>query len=175
MNVMVDLETLGTTPNSSIVSIGAVKFSSAGVGDEFYQTINLQSCKDAGLDIDPSTVAWWMGQSNEARAVFNSKGKDLPDVLEAFTKFIGIENVGNVKVWGNGANFDNVILVNAYRRTGIKAPWQFYNDRCYRTIKSMFKKIEMERTGTHHNALDDAKSQAEHLVRILNVIGGRHS
>lgn len=175
MNVMVDLETLGTTPNSAIVSIGAVKFSSAGLGEEFYKTIDLQSCEDAGLDIDPSTVAWWMGQSDKARAVFKDKGKPLAEALNAFTKFIGIENVGQVKLWGNGANFDNVILVNAYRRTGIKAPWQFYNDRCYRTIKSMFKRIEMERSGTHHNALDDAKSQADHLVRILTAIGGRHS
>jgi exodeoxyribonuclease VIII len=116
-----------------------------------------------------------MGQSDKARAVFKDKGKPLAEVLNAFTKFIGIENVGQVKLWGNGANFDNVILVNAYRRTGIKAPWQFYNDRCYRTIKSMFKRIEMERSGTHHNALDDAKSQADHLVRILTTIGGRHS
>jgi exodeoxyribonuclease VIII len=73
----------------------------------------------------------------------------------------------DVKIWGNGASFDNVILANAYRRNDLNIPWKYYNDRCYRTMKSLAPHIKMEREGTHHNALSDAISQANHLIRIM--------
>lgn len=76
------------------------------------------------------------------------------------------------RVWGNGAAFDNVILRRAYERTSresMKAPWPHWNDRCYRTIKGLYgHQVKIERTGTHHHALDDAASQARHLIRMLN-------
>lgn len=59
------------------------------------------------------------------------------------------------------------MLASAYRRDGSKTPWRYTNDRCYRTIKSLYPHIPMERTGTHHNAADDAASQAAHLIAIM--------
>ena len=58
-------------------------------------------------------------------------------------------------------------LGDAYDRAMRHRPWKFWNDRCYRTIKSMHPEVPMPRTGTHHNALDDAKTQALHLMAIL--------
>lgn len=69
-------------------------------------------------------------------------------------------------IWGNGASFDNVILANAYRAASIQQPWAYWNDRCYRTLKKRYLDIALRRQGTHHNALDDAISQAEHLITI---------
>ena len=74
-------------------------------------------------------------------------------------------------MWGNGAEFDNVILSQAYKNVEKEVPWQYYNNRCYRTVKNLFPHIEMERVGAHHNALDDAKSQAEHLLGIIRTVG----
>jgi len=74
-------------------------------------------------------------------------------------------------VWGNGANFDNVILAEAYRRLDMKLPWHFTQDRCFRTIKSKYWYVDMVRTGTHHNAAGDAMSQANHLIRLNNEHG----
>lgn len=169
-NVMVDLETLGTRPGSVIVSIGAVKFGKDGLGEEFYEVVDLDSCIKCDLTMDPGTVQWWMGQSDDARKVFKGEGDSLFNVLSSFTRFIGSSGAAqkNAKLWGNGADFDNVLLAEAYRAVNLEQPWKFYNNRCYRTMKSLNPSIEMQRTGTHHNALDDAKSQAEHLVRILN-------
>jgi len=73
----------------------------------------------------------------------------------------------NVRVWGNGAAFDNVILASAYRQANITQPWLFWNDRCYRTVKALSPAVTMQRNGTHHNALDDAESQARHLIDML--------
>jgi hypothetical protein len=170
---MVDLETMGTAANSAIIAIGAVKFAGTGIKDEFYVNVELDSCVRSGLVIDPGTVMWWMGQSDEARKAFKKDNVRLFQALTDFAKFIGAANTASVKLWGNGSDFDNVILANAYRAINLDLPWKFYNNRCYRTMKGMFPGIKMERKGVYHNALDDAKSQAEHLIRILNAISKR--
>lgn len=72
-----------------------------------------------------------------------------------------------IRVWGNGAAFDNVILASAYRRVTAGTPWQYWNDRCYRTVKALHPDVPMQRTGDHHNALDDAISQAHQLIAML--------
>jgi hypothetical protein len=169
-NYMVDLETMGSGSSAAIVAIGAVEFGAKGVGKEFYEVIDLNTSVSAGLEIDPDTLMWWMGQSDEARKALTVKGKvSLFDALMSFKKFIGAKK--SAKIWGNGASFDNPILANAYRAVNLEQPWHFWNDRCYRTIKKMLGAgIEMERVGDHHNALDDAKSQAAHLVKIMTVI-----
>lgn len=171
-HVMVDLETLSTKPNALIVSIGAVSFNSDGIGQKFYVPIDMGSYGNrfelGAFDIDPNTVAWWMGQTEEGREVFKDTcAMDLARALREFSDWIDKEvcDTQDVKVWGNGASFDNVILKNAYNRCAIKEPWRHWNDRCYRTVKNMCS-LKMKRHGTYHNALDDAISQAQHLVSI---------
>ena len=166
-NIMLDLETMGNSSNSAITAIGAVRFNSTSgvLEDSFHEFVDLDSSVEAGLNLDTSTVLWWMKQSDAARKQFEEKGKSLHSVLDSFSKWIG----GDAIVWGNGVGFDNVILANAYRTCKVKQPWQFYNDRCYRTIKNMHKDIKLERVGTHHDAVDDAKSQALHLIKILET------
>ena len=166
--VMVDLETLGNGPNSVIIAIGAVKFdlSSGKLGEEFHMLVDPESCVSHGLQMDTSTVLWWMQQSADARKVFSETNKlPLPSVLHELSAFMDNDEI---KVWGNGASFDNVILANAYTKCEIERPWKFWNDRCYRTVKALYPHIKMTRLGTHHNALDDAKSQALHLIKIFN-------
>lgn len=160
-NIMLDLETLGNGSNAVIIAIGACKFDATGVTEKFYTNIDPQSCVDAGLQMDASTVMWWMKQSDEARKVF-THGVPLKQALEAFAIWCGKPKT----VWGNGAAFDNVILSNAYRLTGIVQPWPYWADMCYRTVKNLNKDVAMSRSGTHHNAVDDAVSQALHLVEI---------
>jgi len=161
---MLDLETLGTRPGSAIASLGAVKFGGGEIYGEFYARIDLQSCVQHGLTIDPSTVRWWLQQSDAARAEITAPGIQLPDALTAFAIW---QEDPAAEIWGNGAAFDNAMLAEAYHCTGQKMPWRYSNDRCYRTLKNLHMGILMERTGTHHHALDDAKSQARHLMAIL--------
>jgi exodeoxyribonuclease VIII len=92
---------------------------------------------------------------------------DLPYGLKLFADWLP----KNVLVWGNGASFDNAILAQCYRAVGMDFPWKFWNDRCYRTLKNLVLDVPFERTGTHHNALDDARSQAIHASAILRRMG----
>jgi hypothetical protein len=99
-------------------------------------------------------------------------GVHLAEALREFSKFIEFTGGRDILLWGNGAAFDNVILASAYRALRLTPPWKFYNDRCYRTMKAAYSDVKMPRTGTHHNALDDAISQANHLIEIWKAARG---
>lgn len=165
--VMVDLETLGTVPGSIILSIGAVGFGPKKEhGSTFYEKISIESCQKHGLTFDADTLVWWMQQRIEAKAEAFSGALPLPVVLRDFSEFLG-SDAKDVEIWGNGASFDIALLAAAYRAAEIPVPWKFWNERCYRTMKSLYPEVPCERTGTHHNALDDAMTQARHLAQIL--------
>ena len=169
LNVMLDIETMSNTPNAAIVSIGAVEFDfvTKRLGEEFYVTIDLASAVGSGGEMNGSTVVWWLKQTEAARSLFFEPSQHIVDALNQFSVWMQHRgDKGDIRVWGNGAAFDNVILVAAYNRLGLEPPWKFWNDRCYRTIKNMFPKIKAERVGTHHHALDDARTQAKHLIEL---------
>lgn len=170
---MCDLETWGTRPGALIISIGATKFDENGpYGEPFYMRINPKSSMDAGFLIDADTILWWMRQSDEARAELQKASSPVNFVLDGFSAWCDAPFISagyaanpNLELWGNGANFDNAILKSAYDKLNLEAPWDFWNDRCYRTMKAMYPHIKMpKRVGTHHNALDDAISQVSHLI-----------
>lgn len=186
MHIMIDLETMGNRPNAPIVAIGAVFISKWAVQEKhgFYATVDLRSAVDGGGVVDPDTVMWWMRQSKTAQdALSNTQAQSnkLPDVLDRFEGWMnasatiinGSEGLQDIKgIWGNGATFDNVILRETYARLGRKFPLPFWLDKCYRTVKGAHPEVMLSRTGTHHNALDDAITQAEHLFDINEVAGG---
>lgn len=169
MKVMLDLETMGNNSNSAIIAIGAVAFDDDKVIDKFYSEVNLQSSIENGGAVDGSTVMWWLKQSDNARSSFidNDNAPHISVALQRFAEWYN--QINGDEVWGNGAMFDNAILGNAYKRTGNQIPWKFWNDMCYRTVKGMYKHIKLERVGVYHNAVDDAESQALHLIRILKA------
>lgn len=169
---MLDLETMGTRPNAPVIAIGAVMFDGNAVLDEFYTNIDLESAvAEGGAIVDPKTVLWWMEQSGEARSALRGNKRNILTALYEFRDWLKPNEPDGV--WGNGSNFDNVILAETYRRMNLTPPWAFWKDRCYRTMKNMYPQIAMDHVGVHHNALDDAKSQALHLIRIWREGMGR--
>lgn len=61
-DIMVDLETLGTTADAVILSIGAVKFDlvSGQIDDEgFYASISVESSLNRKRRISEDTLLWW--------------------------------------------------------------------------------------------------------------------
>ena len=164
-HVMIDLETMGQGCDAAVVAIGAVRFGKAGITETFYKKIDLE---DAALfgGLDPSTVVWWLKQSDAARAeLTGGDGLHPPEAARLCAEFIR-RSGGDVQIWGNGSEFDNVILKNFMIATEVRVPWEFWNNRCYRTIKHMYPHIKATAHGTKHNALDDAIAQAEHLLEI---------
>ncbi|EFF0758099.1 exonuclease [Escherichia coli] len=172
IHLMIDLETMGKNPDAPIISIGAIFFDpqTGDMGPEFSKTIDLDT---AGGVIDRDVIKWWLKQSREAQSAIMTDEIPLDDALLQLREFID-ENSGEffVQVWGNGANFDNVILRRSYERQGIHCPWRYCNDRDVRTIVELGKAIDFDaRTaipfeGERHNALDDARYQAKYVSAI---------
>jgi len=180
--IMVDLETMGTSSNAAIVAIGAVEFdidAEVGLlGAEFYCNIDIQTCIDAGLSVDGSTIIWWLKQSEEARNAISKTPYNLVRGLNDFTRFIEAaqdRSLSRITVWGNGSNFDNVILHSAYTAAGLTKPWHFKYDRDVRTLVFLgralgIEKTEVVREGVRHHALDDAKHQARYCQYIYSKL-----
>ncbi|HII2323575.1 TPA: 3'-5' exoribonuclease domain-containing protein [Escherichia coli] len=171
-HLMIDLETMGKNPDAPIISIGAIFFDpqTGDMGPEFSKTIDLET---TGGVIDRDTIKWWLKQSREAQSALLTDEIPLDDALLQLREFID-ENSGEffVQVWGNGANFDNVILRRSYERQGIPCPWRYCNDRDVRTIVELGKAIDFDAItdipfeGERHNALDDARYQAKYVSAI---------
>lgn len=169
-HVMLDLETLGTGNDAVILSIGAVKFTADEITDRFHVAIDPVSCEQLGLKIDAATVLWWLGDDRaEARKSLAEHQKiDLPSALIGFTNWFN----GAAAIWGNGSTFDNVILRSAYKACHYDYPVRFWADLCYRSVKNLVPEVELgTRVGIHHNAVDDAETQARHLQAIIAHLG----
>ncbi len=169
-HIMLDLETLGLRAGCRVLSIGAVEFSRDGLGREFYVVLN--SDDQDRLFVDPGTEAWWARQSLSARRVFTDEKQPTPVGLAEFNAYCAsIDSVKYLRMWGNGADFDQPILAAVYAMHApeLKLPWQ-WGSRCYRTLKNLRPDVKLERQGTYHNALDDAKTQAEHAILLLNEL-----
>lgn len=167
-HIMLDIETAATDSNAAILSIGACRFSEAGIDDTFHIGIKTKDSQREGFSVDIETLLWWMDQTKEAQDSWRrlENRTTVAGALHEFSRWVNLRNLPAC-MWGNGSDFDCVVLGNAYSRMSIGRPWSYSRNRCYRTIKNMATDIKMQRVGTHHSAVDDAVSQAEHLITIL--------
>lgn len=187
-HLMLDIETLDLKPTAAVLSIAATFFDpfTGQLGASFERQINLKSCIDLGLTVDPETIMWWMDQSKEAQDPFrgNSKADDLGGVLSAFSSWVRFFHPGDgvaFSVWGNGKDFDCVIMENAYRAAGLKSltPWKFWETVDVRTLVSLAHaagcedfKANTPFEGIRHNALDDVNHQIKYVVKYFNYMMG---
>ena len=181
-NIMVDLETMGINNDAAILSIGAVWFdpSEDTLGPTFYRDISLKDCIQRGMGVDAGTIKWWMEQTDEARKyIYITEGGPLPHVLNDFTRFCSQPKQGfaqrkDLRLWGNGSTFDNVILASAHNRAEVTVPWSYRGNMCFRTLRMLAKELgvdhKVEDVGTKHNALDDAVFQANQANKILRAL-----
>lgn len=166
MDVMIDLETLSVVPESVLLTMAAVKFNpynSVGVVDQLYHKLNVDEQISRGRHVDEGTLAWWSQQPQEvyedAMSEYNRIG--VRESLEQLTRFL----VGVNDIWCQGPVFDIVILENLYREYNMHFPWAYWQIRDSRTLfkfmnydpRAEIRKADIK---AHHNALDDAITQA---------------
>lgn len=178
MDLMIDLETLGTDPDCPVIAIGAVFFDESGLKDEFYEVLNVEEQIDGGRRVTGSTIKWWMSQSDAAKRVFKDGARETMDALDRFVTFCKRYPQKGLKPWGNGSTFDISIMDDLFKDADIPSPWLYYNVRDLRTFKEdVYDGKDLPREGTHHNALDDAKHQARIVIegrrRIKNLKEGK--
>jgi hypothetical protein len=168
-DVMIDLETLATSPNATILTIGAVKFDPFGddvkdpTCEKFYVRVDLDSCDRIGLVTSDDTIAWWANQSKEAQdEAFSEDNRiDIVDAMNQLYKFCW----GAKRVWSHGASFDVVICEHIFNTIGKAVPWSFWQVRCTRTLFDIGINPKRPPVLKHH-ALEDAWNQA---VGVQNI------
>lgn len=171
-DLMIDTETMGLPPTGALLSIGAVFFDiqTGTLGPTFLRTINLATAVRDGGTFTPGTVMWWLGQSDAARQAVRFGGIDIRKALQDLTDFIAEHSrVEDVRPWGNSSGFDLTSIGTAYQRAAMRAPWHFTNERCFRTVRSMYPSVvydPADKGEGAHNALADAEFQARHLIKI---------
>lgn len=181
-HVAIDLETLGTSPDSVILAIGAVAIcAETGNKVSFYSICNANA--QPGRTVSQSTISWWSQQSAEARVAFDLAHEQeaplLANVLAELTDWLGtLGKTHTVYVFGNGADFDNALLNHAYQQISNFVPWNFRNNRDMRTLRDVCLLLGLEpqikqnvqRAGVHHNALDDANFQADIIMASYQAL-----
>ena len=68
IHAMIDLETLSTNPDATILTVGGVKFdpyTNAEPSQGMYFRVDVNSQTDMGRDVMQETVNWWSKQPKE--------------------------------------------------------------------------------------------------------------
>lgn len=186
MHLMLDFETLGNQFDTVVVSLGAVAFNKNKIIGEKLWEFDFHEQLKAGRSVTAATISWWMKQDDLARKVFEDNDfklklpqffKEFEELIDQCLKVLG-ERRDELKPWGNGANFDPVIIEDLYRRHHPKAelgiPWKFWNVWCFRTFNNLTgcKNLVPKRQthGIKHNALDDAKFQVACVQAAWNRV-----
>lgn len=170
IDIVLDLETLGTAPGSVITQIGAA----ASDGQDLNIKISVTSALYYGLTVDADTLSWWRKQNEQTWQQVTSGASPIRGVLHLFSDWVKERRTGApdattgeaIRIWGDGATFDPVLLEAAYRACGIPCPWSYHEVYCYRTLRNLAKS-DKPRSKTQHDALSDAKAQLVHLQELL--------
>lgn len=150
IDITIDLETLSLTSTAAVVKMSAVAWhrwgdnhpyavqstDADGIADlawwyePFSHVIDLRSCINIGLDFDPSTIAWWQRQSQEARqsVLLDGTPRPITLVMSEFFHWLlalrckvvesGCPTAPSFTLWAQGSDFDIAIIRNIIHRIG---------------------------------------------------------
>lgn len=167
---MIDLETFGTSKNAAIVQVGACYFdrSTGEIGDTFKRNIDAASAMKSGAEMDAGAVYFWLNQPKEAQtSIISGVLQPIDQVFKELNDFLNPAK----RIWSH-ATFDFVIIMETFRRLGIKPSFGYKAARDIRTLTDLanltIKKVERE--GIHHDALDDAKYQVKYCTEAFKKL-----
>lgn len=171
----VDIETLGLTADSVVLTIAAVPFDPYGgiatytaLGTGHVETLSppVRPQILAGRRVDPDTVAWWRRQTPKAAETLIDETPDLS--LRGFYRTLQM-HAGNKRVtlWANPAVFDLAVLRSLWVSTypGEEYPIHHMAELDGSTLQHItgVANPPLDFMGTPHIAVDDAIHQAREI------------
>jgi hypothetical protein len=187
INVMVDIETMGTTPRSPILTIGAVLFDPKKQDDAsalnkrvFVRRIHIEDAIRHSEGVEPSTLKWWLEQEDSAiKALVTGDAVSLHQALIDFRQYC-IDRAPEIdgkffpghqqypvacRLWAKSPDFDCKILEHACAQVKERMPMRFFQYRCVRTLQDLAwpngpDDRPVFNTGTLHDASADVVNQA---------------
>jgi hypothetical protein len=166
-DLMIDIEGLGTGPETTILTIAAQEFNPLvrdQYGRQYYVRVDLES--QEGRSIEQGTIDWWAQQPAVVRdEAFAEDGRvTLREALEGLYKLIWQSN----RIWAQGPTYDMNILEHAYKSLNIPLPWKYYSVRDSRTLFSLVPQLTSYPAS--HHALEDCRRQIMLLWDALEYL-----
>lgn len=168
-HITFDLETLGLTPDSVILSFGGIVFNpfNGDIKSHMYAVLETATQIAAGRIVDQSTDSWWNHPDRAAiKPVYEGPPNTFLTDLYSINNWIARNEAS--AVWVNGLDFDVPMLSHAFKQFGVSIPWKYNAVRDVRTISKEFS-ISPNRHGTHHNALDDSMWNVAVIQRFYQL------
>ena len=164
MDLMVDLEGLGTGPETTILTIAAQEFDPlerGRLGRDFYVRVSLES--QEGRSIEQGTIDWWATQPDIVKQEAFSEEDRIP-LQEALQELHRIMWHAK-RVWAQGPTYDMNILEHAYKSLQMPLPWKYYSVRDSRTVFGLAPNLQTYPAS--HHALEDCRRQIDLLWDTL--------
>ena len=171
--VMVDIETLGITPDCIILTVGGVKFNpndEIEPRDRKLWRLDIEEQRNKGRTEDQTAIDFWNKQEPHVREeAFSDKDRiSVDSFLNDFNTWID----GATQVWAQGVTFDIVILKDLYDQCGVKPNWSDFRVMDSRTLFKLLKedpRKQMEFDA--HDAAEDSYYQAIGVQRAYKELG----
>ena len=167
MDLMIDLEGLGTGPDTTILTIAAQAFDPFGSGyyeQSYYARVTLESQETRS--IQQGTIEWWATQPAVVRDEAFAEEDRIPldQALDGLGKLIWHAK----RIWAQGPTYDMNILEHAYKSYNKPLPWQYYMVRDARTVYSLCPGLNTYPAS--HHALEDCRRQIDLLWDTLEYL-----
>lgn len=171
-NLMIDLETLATTPGAAIISLAAVFFD--------FEKGTIHSGKqwliDPRSDVQPGEVALEGLQWAEEHGTWPVDAEQAATTVGALTELrqMLLDHTPEREwaLWSWGADFDFPILESAFRRCGMRVPWKYSQVRDARTVwKLAFPGVIPD--PRPHDAMRDCLAQIQDLKAAMRELSGK--
>lgn len=173
--IVIDVETFSSGPNSAIATIGAIAWDRETEEVRKFYTIIKEDPKGV---YSSQTIRWHIDLNVGCRSVGRQdEGVHLNQSLTYLSSFLRdhkADQRGECRIWTH-ATFDMPVLRSAYHRSGITSiPWSYGNCRDLRTLYDLSggrpSEEEVGYTG-NHNALEDCLSQKNEVDICLSRMG----
>ena len=164
---MVDLEGLGTGPETTILTIAAQEFDPLDrgrLGRDFYVRVSLES--QEGRSIEQGTIDWWATQPDIVKQEAFSEEDRIPlqESLQGLHRIMWHAK----RVWAQGPTYDMNILEHAYKSLQMPLPWKYYSVRDSRTVFGLAPNLQTYPAS--HHALEDCRRQIDLLWDTLEYL-----
>lgn len=180
-HIVIDLETLDTSPSAVVTSIG-VAIGSKGAFTSWQVNLEITSQLLNGRTVSQSTLAWWKEQQKYTQQLMLENQLQTPQALSNLV--IELEGLqvklgeSNIAVWGNSPSFDLVILSSLFEQYRSSVPWKYWQERDLRTYGAMVGvsfnewKQQQENSFVAHCAKEDAMAELKYLFTYLPSSAG---
>ena len=176
IHATIDLETLDTCPQATVLSLGAVKFNPFNDSepyDELYFKISVDDQDRLSRSTSDNTIEWWSKQ--DPKIMEEAFDQSNPNEVMSVEQALGSINrfvVGVDVLWGQGYGFDFTIIEDMYRSIGKPIPYNFWQVRDSRTLFSVCKEDPRKKIQNNlHNALADAYYQSKAIQLAYKELG----